>query len=290
MNKFCIIANSIKDSNYDYSKKIRDYLISKGASCFIDEKTVSMEDGEEYRYTNPNNIPTDVQCIITIGGDGTILQATHDLIDRDVVFLGINRGNLGFLAETERNGIQQTLDNLLNDNFKKEKRMMVQGRIIREGKTIYESAALNDIIIHRDGGIRIADYDVTVNDTLLNHYHADGIIIATPTGSTAYNLSAGGPIVEPNASLMVLTPICAHSINGRSIVLSSKDTISIEIRPSRSNKHESNIVAFDGYSPKKITLKEGDIIEVKQSGLHTTLAKMDECSFLQVLKDKMGEQ
>ncbi|MBR3645796.1 MAG: NAD(+)/NADH kinase [Lachnospiraceae bacterium] len=290
MDKFCIITNNSKDSNYDYSNKIKHYLVSKGASCITDEKETVIESGEEYRYTNPSNIPDDIQCVITIGGDGTILQAAHDLINRDVVIIGINRGNLGYLAVSESNGIEQILDNLIDDNFKKEKRMMLQGRIVREGKTVYESVALNDIIIHRDGGIRVADYDVSVNNTLLNQYHADGVIVATPTGSTAYNLSAGGPIVEPNASLMVLTPICAHSINGRSIVLSSKDVIDIEIGPSRNKKTEGNIVAFDGYCPKDISLKEGDIVEVWKSELATTLAKMDECSFLQILKDKMGEQ
>lgn len=285
MKKFCIITNSSKDNNYELSNRIKDYLLGKGAECIID---TTENDNDNYRYTNPDNVPDDTECIITIGGDGTLLQAAHDLINKDVVFLGINKGNLGFLAETGSDNISETLDRLLNDEIKIENRMMLKGSVQRKGNTIYESVALNDIVIHRNGGIRVSDYKVSVNDLYLNEYHADGIIISTPTGSTAYNLSAGGPIVEPNARLMVLTPICAHSINGRSIIFSAKDSISVEICPSRNQRDDNSMVAFDGYSP--LELLEDDIVIIEQSELCTKLAKLDDSSFLQVLKDKMGDE
>lgn len=285
MKKFYIITNSEKDKNYELSYKIRDYLISKNAECII--STESNRDSE-YRYTNPENIPEDTECVITIGGDGTLLQAAHDLINRDVVFLGINKGHLGFLAETGCDSIDVTLDRLLSDNVKIENRMMLKGRVYRNGRQICESVALNDIVIHRNGGIRVSDYQVYVNDLVLNEYHADGIIISTPTGSTAYNLSAGGPIVEPNANLMVMTPICAHSINGRSIIFSSMDKISVKICPQRNQRDDNSLVAFDGYSP--LELLEDDLVVIEQSDVYTKLAKLDDSSFLQILKDKMGDK
>lgn len=285
MKKFYIITNSEKDKNYEFSYKIRDYLISKNVECII--STESNRDSE-YRYTNPENIPEDTECVITIGGDGTLLQAAHDLINRDVVFLGINKGHLGFLAETGCDSIDVTLDRLLSDNVKIENRMMLKGRVYRNGRQICESVALNDIVIHRNGGIRVSDYQVYVNDLVLNEYHADGIIISTPTGSTAYNLSAGGPIVEPNANLMVMTPICAHSINGRSIIFSSMDKISVKICPQRNQRDDNSLVAFDGYSP--LELLEDDLVVIEQSDVYTKLAKLDDSSFLQILKDKMGDK
>lgn len=285
MKKFCIITNNNKDIEYELSNKIRDYLVEKGADCIID---TMINENDSYRYTNPANVPIDTQCIITIGGDGTLLQAAHDLIDRDVVFLGINKGNLGFLAETGTDNIPETLDRLIEDDIKIEKRMMLKGQIVRDGEVVYESVALNDIVIHRSGGIRVSDYKVFVNDLYLNEYHADGIIVSTPTGSTAYNLSAGGPIAQPDAKLMVLTPICAHSINGRSIILSSRDRIAVEICPPRNHKDDNSLVAFDGYSP--LELQANDIVIIEKSELLAKLAKLDDSSFLQVLKNKMGDK
>lgn len=285
MKNFCIITNSSKDNEYKLSNRIKKYLEGTGANCTID---TGNNDGHNYRYTNPDNISEDVQCVITIGGDGTLLQAAHDLVSKDVVFLGINKGNLGFLAETGAEGIEETLDRLISDDIKIEKRMMLKGRIVRNHKVIYESVALNDIVIHRNGGIRVSDYNVFVNDLFLNEYHADGVIIATPTGSTAYNLSAGGPIVEPDANLLMLTPICAHSINGRSIILSSRDKIAVEVCPPRNHKDDNSMVAFDGYSP--LELQENDIVTIEKAEVWMKLAKLDDSSFLQILKNKMGDK
>lgn len=285
MKRFCIITNSDKDKNYELSCRIKDYLCENGADCVAVTETNT---DSKYRYTNPENVPENIECVITIGGDGTLLQAAHDLINRDAVFLGINKGHLGFLAETGADNLNDTLDRLLSDDIKIENRMMLKGKVYRNHKLICESVALNDIVIHRNGGIRVSDYKVFVNNLILNEYHADGIIISTPTGSTGYNLSAGGPIVEPNAKLMVLTPICAHSINGRSIILSSKDMVSVEICPQRNQKDDNSLVAFDGYSP--LELLAGDMVVIERSDLYTKFAKLDDSSFLQILKNKMGDK
>ncbi|MBE5958044.1 MAG: NAD(+)/NADH kinase [Lachnospiraceae bacterium] len=285
MKNYCIIANSSKDIEYELSEKIRDYLVKKGAKCYVDK---SISSDKKYRFTNPDVLPEDIECIITIGGDGTLLQAAHDLIEKNVVFLGINKGNLGFLAQNCNTEIYRILDRLIDDDYKIEERMMLKGIVKRNGEVIYENVALNDIVIHRYGGISISDYKVYVNDLFLNEYNADGLICATPTGSTAYSLSAGGPIVEPNAGLIVLTPICAHSINGRSIIFSDKDMISVIIKEPRYLKNEKDLVAFDGYA--EMVLEPDDVIIINKANLCTKLVKLDDSSFLQVLKDKMGEK
>ncbi|MCR5837142.1 MAG: NAD(+)/NADH kinase [Lachnospiraceae bacterium] len=285
MNSFCIIANSSRDIDYELSGKICKYLKDKGAKCILDK---SFSNNDKYRYTNPDLIPEDVECVITVGGDGTLLQAARDLIEKNVLFLGINKGNLGFLAQNCNIDIDRMLDRLLNGDYKIEERMMLKGCVKRNGKVLSENVALNDIVIHRYGGIRISDYKVYVNDLFLNEYHADGLICATPTGSTAYSLSAGGPVVEPNANLMVMTPICAHSINGRSIIFSDKDMISVLIKEPRYLKNEKDIVAFDGYA--ETVLEPDDVVIINKSDLCTKMIKLDDSSFLQVLKDKMGEK
>ena len=285
MKKFYVKTNENKDKNFELSNRIRDYLIGRGAECEIIKELYS---DAKYRYTNPDWIDDEAVCVITIGGDGTLLQAAHDLAGKDVVFLGVNKGHLGFLAETSPDEIIPKLDRLVEGDYSIQERMMLSGKLIRNEENIYDSLALNDIIIHRDGCIRVCDYEVHVNGILLYTFHADGIIVATPTGSTAYSMSAGGPIVNPKAKLIILTPICQHSLDGRSIVLSMDDRIEIKMCPSRNGTKDGSIVSFDGYGTQPAI--EGDIVKIERSVFFTKLVKFEKNSFLQVLKDKMGDE
>ena len=198
MKKFCVITNSLKDNKLEISYKILDYITKSGCQCVLIDN-VDYSTGE-YKVLKSKDIPGDTQCIISIGGDGTLLHATKDFIDLDVVFVGVNKGTLGFLAEISPDNVKESLDKLINDDFNIESRMMLDGRIIRDGKQVYSSTVLNDIVIHRGGDLAITDYQVYVNKEILGNYHADGIILSTPTGSTAYNLSAGGPVARPDSS------------------------------------------------------------------------------------------
>ena len=202
--------------------------------------------------------------------------------------LGINMGTVGYLAEIELPGIEAALDRLLKDEYELEERMMLIGTVKKDGAEPEEDCALNDIAITRRGSLQIIKYSIYVNDLFLYSYSADGVMVATPTGSTGYNLSAGGPIVEPKAKLLLITPICPHTLNTRSIVLGADDRITIEIEAGREGEVLEVDANFDG--SHKVTLRTGDKIEIRQSEKKTNIIKLSNVSFLEVLHKKMNEK
>lgn len=284
MKNFCIVTNSYKDEKEKLANKIAEYIKKSGGSCVI-KNNVDKDTGE-YNVINAAELSDNLECVITIGGDGTLLHAAKDLQKLDVIFAGINKGTLGFLAEISPEEIETALDKLINDDFNVESRMMLQGEVIREGKPVYQSTVLNDIVVHRGGDIAISNYKVYVNGQLLSTYSADGIILSTPTGSTAYNLSAGGPVARPDSHMIIVTPICPHTIGTRSIILSKNDEIEIEIEESRKPGEEHRKLAFDGDGIFNIV--SGDRIRIFKAKETTEIVKLDEGSFLQVVKDKLG--
>ena len=227
MDRFYIIPNSAKDPELTFSNRIIAYLEKHGARCHVQKITEKMEG--PYHYTDPDGIPQDTQCIIVLGGDGTLLQAARDVVHLDIPLLGINLGTLGFLAEVDKNSVYPALDRLLSDDYELEDRMMLEGKIYRGEELIGKDIALNDIVIGREGHLRVIRFKNYVNDAYMNSYNADGIIISTPTGSTGYSLSAGGPVVSPSASMMIMTPIAPHTMNTRSIILSGEEAVTVEI-------------------------------------------------------------
>ena len=226
MDHFYVITNPSKDEGLKVTYFVRDYLISKGKTCVID---TGGDNKDQEGYTDRSKVDERTQCVIVLGGDGTLLQAAADLVDMDIPFLGINLGTLGFLAEVNVSEMPAALDRLMQDDYAIEKRMMLLGTAFDKMPHKEEAMALNDIVITRKGSLQIIHFNIYVNGLLLHKYHADGVIVATPTGSTGYSLSAGGPVVEPRASLILVSPICPHSMQSRSIVLSSEDTVTIEI-------------------------------------------------------------
>lgn len=225
-------------------------------------------------------------CILVLGGDGTMLRAARNMMDKDIPLIGVNLGTLGYLAEVDICTIESALDRLLADDFTREERMMLRGKVRRQGR-VEENFALNDIVISRCGPLQILTFDIYVNGQFLNSYSADGMIVATPTGSTGYNMSAGGPIVEPAARLLLLTPICPHTLNTRSIVLASEDEIRIEIPQGKDGRQQTVEASFDG--SHKITLQTGDSIVVRRASKTTGILKLNTESFLTVLHKKMSE-
>lgn len=283
MKRFCVVTNSYKDKHLKTAHAICDYICNRGGSCAIIDN-VDIKTGE-FKILSDKDVPIDTECVISIGGDGTLLHAAKDLIDLDAVFVGVNKGTLGFLAEISPDELDLALDKLLKDQFHIESRMMLKGDIKRNGELVYSSTVLNDIVIHRGDELAITDYDVFVNGNLLGTYQADGIILSTPTGSTAYNLSAGGPVARPDSHMIMLTPICPHTLANRSIILSKHDKIEVKIGQCRTPNEERRKVAFDGDGIFNIA--SGDIICISESDKTTKIAKIDEASFLQAVKDKL---
>lgn len=284
MNKFYVITNRKKRESLQTAKWVQAYLIARGKQCIVAEQE---RDGKQgYLYTNPDRIASDTDCIISAGGDGTLIQAAADLVNLGIPFLGINCGTLGFLTEVDSTNVEDALDRLLQGEFQIEERMMLKGTVFRNGKKVHETTAINDITINRSGTLRIIDIHVFVNGRFLTDYAADGIILSTPTGSTAYNLSAGGPIVSPQAKVMLMTPICAHTINNRTIVFSPEDTLEIEIGKGRYEENEPRMASFDGV--RSCPVYDGDRIIIQESEKTTKLIKLSSMSFLEVLRRKMG--
>ena len=283
MDRFYIITNSDKDPSMEITGKIVDYLKEYKRSCEIQQ--ASRQHEGTYHYTDPSLIPDGVQCIIVLGGDGTLLQAARDVVHREIPLLGINLGQLGFLAEVDLQSLYSALDQLMADDYEVEERMMLEGCVYRGDELIGKDIALNDIVIGRDGHLRVVRFKNYVNDVYLNSYNADGMIISTPTGSTGYNLSAGGPIVEPGAEMLLITPICPHTLNARSIVLSGHDQVEIVIGPGRKMEKDRAVATFDGDT--EIGLVSGERVKIRRSIHATKLIKLNDQSFLEVLSRKL---
>ena len=284
MKFFYVIANSTREGALTTAGFIRDYLENLGIACVVDAGTPRLDrDGYTYR----EQVSPQVDCIIVLGGDGTLLQAAVDLAELDIPFLGINMGTLGFLTEVNKDGIKSALEKLIREEFTIEKRMMLLGRSYEAETVKDETRALNDIVITRRGSLQIINFNIYVNGQLLHRFHGDGVIVATPTGSTGYSLSVGGPIVEPKAELILLTPICPHSMHNRSIVLSSKDRVTVEIESSRDGETQEVEAIFDGCH--KVLLRTGEKIEIRKSKKTTGIVKLSQVSFLEVLHRKLSD-
>lgn len=287
MEKFYIITNSMKDPELETARFVQQYLTERGRTCIIQEQTLP-DSGHSYRYTDAGQIPGDVECILVVGGDGTLLQACRDLGEKDIPLSGINMGKLGYLAEIERQNVQPALDKLIEDEYVIERRMMLEGSVYRNQTKQMEDMALNDIVIGRDGKLRIIDFNIYVNGEFLNSYSADGIIISTPTGSTGYSLSAGGPIVSPEASLILLSPIAPHTLNTRSIILPDDVEITVEVKEGHRYAVEGAVVTFDGDTC--VNLACGDWVTIRKASRCARLVKINNISFLEVLRKKMSSQ
>ena len=285
MKNFFIITNKQKDEDLKITHDIQDFLNLH--NCSYKTQITNDISGANDCYTNPRDIPEEAECILVLGGDGTLLQAANDTLASGIPLIGVNLGTLGYLAEVELVNIEDALMALIEDKAKVVNRMLLEGCILRNGEQLEAAQALNDIVLARLGSLCILNFNIYVNDMFLKGYHADGIIIATPTGSTGYNMSAGGPIVEPKAELMVLTPICPHTLNTRSIILAPEDTVTVEIAAGRDGRTQQMEVSYDG--KHKVTLVTGDRIQITQSSQKAKILKLNKVSFLEVLHKKMSE-
>ena len=277
MNNFFIIANKQKDINLEITEQIRHHISRLGAVCNI---------YDQYdRDVSSIDIPEETQCILVIGGDGTILAAARMLVGSNIPLLGINLGTLGFLADVNLADLSKTLDLLLQDQYQVENRIMLTAEVYKQGKKAATYIALNDFNINRFGASRVIGLKVGINGSVIDRYRADGVIVCTPTGSTGYNLSAGGPIINPTCKNFVITPICPHSLTARSIVLAKEDIVTVEVEQIRSNIKEEAIISCDGR--EGLSLFPGDQVKIYKSQEVTPFIKATEVSFVQILKEKL---
>lgn len=286
MDKFCVIANSSKDNNYELANYIKTYLESKGKSCILTNdygsggKDVSM-------VTDVSELPKGIQCAIVLGGDGTIIQAANDLLYEDISILGVNLGTLGFLTVIEKQNTLVALNQLLDNEFEIENRMMLEGVLKCQGQEEEICGfALNDFVLSKGGFGHLICVKVYVNEELMDTYIADGFIISTPTGSTGYNLSAGGPVMAPEVEAIILTPICPHSLNNRSVVISAKDKIELEVGSTRAGKEDHSVISLDGHVLSDMVT--GDRITIQRAETNTKLVKLNGEGFFKIFRNKLG--
>ncbi len=279
MKNFLIITNELKDKDLAVTKSVKAHLERNGTSC-----TIMTNLGA--KYETALDLPQNLDCALVIGGDGTFLMAARFLLDRKLPMVGINLGTLGFLADIEVADLDETLNHLLNGDYTIEKRMMLRGYIKdKAGKVQNQWSALNDVVIARSGYSRIIEYNVFANGDWLDTYHSDGVIISTATGSTGYNLSAGGPIVNPACNVILVTPVCPHSLANRSVVLSKNDKIEVEVGRLRKSQKEEAIVTIDGQMA--IRLEPGQRFYIEREEKTVQLVKIRSKSFAEILRTKM---
>lgn len=281
MKNFLIVTNCIKDENLMLTTQIEAYITKNGG-----HSRRIMGDGEGSQFASCKEEEWD--CVIALGGDGTILKVSRDLRDCNVPIVGVNLGTLGFLAEVEPDQIFSVIDRLFLNDYEMENRMNIMGSVYKgtQEKPILEDIALNDIVVSRAGFSRIIGLKIYVNGKVTDIYEADGVIISTPTGSTGYNLSAGGPIVCPKTDIMIVTPISPHSLTSKSIVFSSADEIVVEVLEMRKAQKEEAIISFDGQSGTQ--LSAGDRIVIRKADTVTRMVKLFDVSFYEVLREKIS--
>lgn len=272
MKNFCIIANEYKDKDHHLTREMQKYIAEKGGRC-----DVIAQSGE---------IPKDAECIFVLGGDGTLIQAAGIASEKNIPMIGVNLGHLGYLCELEESNVYPAIDQIMQGNYITEERMMLNGYSVtaKEGVHLPETA-LNDIVICRKGALQLVELMVMVNGEYLNTFRADGIIVATPTGSTGYSMSAGGPIVDPKARMILITPINSHDLNAKSIVIGAEDEVTIELQSRQSQKDEKAEVNFDGQQVMELSV--GDSITIQASQRKTKILKLSKISFLEILRKKM---
>ena len=280
MRKFVLVTNSYKDPNHEVTHKIANYITAKGGEAIIlSELEPECTEFENLHY---ENIPSDTDCIMVLGGDGTLIRVVRKTRKSNIPLIGVNLGTLGYLCELEQDTCFAAIDQLLADNYILEERLMLKGyrKELERGRT-----ALNDIVIHRAGALSILRLNVYVNGEFLVTYDGDGVIISTPTGSTGYNLSAGGPIIEPGAKILALTPINAHNLNSKGIILKSDDVIEVEMVGRRGSNAESAYVSCDG--DHYVDLQVGERFVVERAAHIVKICKVNKQSFLETMRKKM---
>ncbi len=218
---------------------------------------------------------------LSIGGDGTLLGVCHRFDGQSVPVCGINLGTLGFLADIETNELEGRLEKILLGDYRIERRLLLSGFVKNEQGTRFLGNAINDVVITKNGVARMLRLSLAVNDTHLMHFQADGIIVSSPTGSTAYSLSAGGPVLNPNIRALLVTPICAHTFQMRPIAVAESDVIRILIEKGR----QDNIVTFDGQ--QSFQLQPGDEVIVKKSETTAQIVKFEDKDYYQILRTKL---
>ncbi len=276
-----LLVNPQKSNMEEHIIKIVDYCIKIGLKCFINDLEIARKTGFHEKYLPEKEFCQRIDMVVSLGGDGTILRAARIIGDSGKPILGINFGGLGFLTESPPQKIEETLDNISKGNFYIQERMLLNAS--KEGEP--ESyIALNDVVVSGEAISRLIKLEVAVNGENLTTYTADGLIISTPTGSTAHSLSAGGPIISPDTEMILLTPICPHTLTNRPLIVNKDSEISIGVSL---NPHpRKGLITIDGQTVFHIAKDERLII--KSAPFYIKLITFRTNSYFEILRQKLN--
>lgn len=277
--KLGIVCNQLKPDCRELAEEIRRWLVERGVEVYL--PALPGQGTTEARNLQSDDFYAAIDGVVVLGGDGTLLLSARKTAGLGVPLLGVNLGRMGFLTELERVDLYQGLDKFLRGEYSIEERIMLEAELWRNNQVFDSARSLNDVVIHRGPLARVVTLDSYIDDHYFTTYDGDGVIISTPTGSTAYSLSAGGPIVAPDVPVMLVTPICPHSFFSRPLVISSEQRIKIVPHP----RFDEVTLTIDGQYGLK--LQAGDEIRVFRSRMTTKLIKLAGRHFFDVLREKL---
>ena len=260
--------------------QLLDFFGSRGLSVVLEKETAGLVPAASVTAASKGELPAQVDLLIVLGGDGTLLSMARAVGDLGVPILGVNLGGLGFLTATTLEEMLPALERLLAGGMEIEERMMLNARLRRGGQAVGEYIALNDVVITKSAMSRIIDLSVSVGGRHAISYRADGLIISTPTGSTAYNLSAGGPILFPTMDAVVLTPIAPHTLSNRPIAVPGAQRIEVALLA-----QQDVMLTMDGQVG--VPLRERDVVEVQKAAARIRLVRFPQKDFFSVLRTKL---
>lgn len=280
MKTIGIKVNRYKPKAFDVAEKMRQELKKRGVTVYF-EPDIAAEMGHPELGLSFQQFAEYVEMVFVLGGDGTLLGVARKIARYRLPILGFNLGHLGFLSEAETGDLSKAIDRVLSGDYVIERRLMIEAEVIRNGHVIESGVALNDIGIAKGSFGRMITCITYMDGVYLDTYSGDGIIVSTPTGSTAYSLACGGPIVYPGIQTLLLTPICSHMLSSRPMVLPSESVIEIKVTA----VHKEMGITIDGQIG--YDLKEGDVVRVKRSKDFALLIKWQDRSFFDVVRQKL---
>lgn len=273
-----IICKAGRPEPIEILKDFLPWIRGKGYEVFLDKETAEVLNVDGFVRSQ---IPSLVDLIIVLGGDGTMLSVARLVGSKGIPILGINLGGLGFITEVNRDEITDAVEKVISGSCSMEERIMLSANVYRHSEKIADFVVLNDVVINKGALARIIDLETSVNKSYLTTFRADGLIISTPTGSTAYSLSAGGPILYPTLNSIILTPICPHTLTNRPIVLPDNFIINVELI----SESEDVFLTLDGQVG--FSMRKNDVVEVKKSEFTTKLLIPCERDYFEVIRTKL---
>jgi NAD+ kinase len=264
-------------------EQLSNCLLGHGVEVFLDEATAELHPRCALKTLTRSELGAQCDLAIIVGGDGSFLNAARTLAPFDIPMLGINLGRLGFLTDVAPSRMEEELALILAGHYQQEQRSMLHSGILRNGEIIAESNALNDVVLHKWDVARMIEFETYIDGEFVNKQRSDGLVVATPTGSTAYALSGGGPILAPTLDAFVLVPICPHTLSNRPIVVEGKSHIEIVLKEGNQGNAQ---VTWDGQINQR--LHAGDRIRIERSAHPLRLIHPPEHCTYRVLREKLG--